>query len=187
MKTYMDILNFWFLPEAHPDFGKIRPIWFEKNPDFDAEITALFTKALEQAKAGYLLHWAKHSKGCLALILLFDQFSRNMFRDTPDAFSTDAKALELANYMQTSGLFDALSETEKPFALLPFEHSESMKNQKKSVALFKKHGSEQGLEYAIRHYDIIKEYGRFPHRNKILGRRSSKPEIEFLKQPHSSF
>ncbi|WP_373085141.1 DUF924 family protein [Sneathiella sp.] len=182
-----DIIEFWFLPETNDAFGKPRAEWFEKNSEFDAEIRNRFNDDFESAISGRLLSWTECAKGSLALILLFDQFTRNMFRDDARAFSADGKARELARHMLSSGQYNELAPIYKSFALLPFEHSEDMEDQKLSVKLFTELGNDGSLDYAQRHYDIIKQFGRFPHRNKILGRQNTPAEEAFLKQPNSSF
>ncbi len=187
MTSYTDILDFWFLPKSHPDHGSNRPEWFQKNADFDTEITTRFLQAYEQARKGELLDWTEHKEGTLALIIILDQFPRNMFRGSPKSFETDAKALELARHMQDRGFFDQLVEFEKTFAILPFEHSENLKDQHKSVQLFEEFASELQIDYAHKHKVIIERFGRFPHRNEVLGRKSTPEEIEFLKTPGSSF
>jgi uncharacterized protein (DUF924 family) len=187
MSPIQEILDFWFLPSDHEDYGKKREEWFQKNSDFDQEIRHRFLEHYEQATAGYLLDWSETPLGCLALILLFDQFSRNMFRDTPRAFSTDHKALEIARYAITRGFLDELDTNQKRFIALPFEHSENMTDQKKSIALFESFNDENGLDYARQHYDIVKRFGRYPHRNAILGRTSTEEEACFLTEPGSSF
>jgi|TARA_R110002124_G_scaffold92599_5_gene235118 uncharacterized protein (DUF924 family) len=182
-----DILDFWFLPESDKNYGKQREVWFKKNSDFDAEIRQKFLGDFEKAEAGELLHWTESARGSLALILLFDQFTRNMFRDSSRAFAADGKAREIARHMLSRGFYDKLNDVEKQFAALPFEHSEDMDDQKLSVKLFEELGSEEALDYAQRHLDIIKRFGRFPHRNQQLGRESTKEEEAFLKTPNSSF
>lgn len=187
MQEYQNILDFWFLPKNHPSFGSKRMEWFKKDPDFDASIRQNFESIFAQAENGDLLHWADSKDGSLALILLFDQFSRNMFRDTARAFATDGKGREIAHHMISQGFFDALPDFQKTFAALPFEHSEDLEDQELAVRLFKNFGDDEAILYAVRHQDIIKEFGRFPHRNESLNRQSTKEEIEFLKQPNSSF
>jgi uncharacterized protein (DUF924 family) len=181
------ILDFWFLPESHPDFGSSRPEWFTKNPVFDNKIREQFLPDLEHAATGHLLHWTEHQKGCLALIILFDQFPRNMFRESKRAFQTDGKALEISRHLIRRGLFNDLNLVQKQFVILPFEHSENMQDQKQALQLFTDTGNEELIKYAKAHYDIIKRFGRFPHRNHILGRPSTAEEKDFLQQPGSSF
>lgn len=187
MDRVQAILDFWFLPENHPDFGKTRPEWFTKNPDFDTQIGTLFQSDLEMAAAGYRLTWTESKKGCLALIILFDQFPRNIFRENKRAFETDGKALEITRHMIASGFFNDLNLVQKQFVILPFEHSEDMDDQKRALQLFIETGNDNLISYAQAHYDIIEKFGRFPHRNNILGRTSTSAEEEFLTKPGSSF
>lgn len=182
-----EILDFWFLPKDHPDHGKPRSVWFEKSPAFDEEIRARFLNDFEKAAAGELLGWTDTAKGSLALILLFDQFTRNMFRDTARAFSADGKARAIARHMLETGFYDGLSAVEKQFAALPFEHSEDLADQELSLELFRGIGDPEALDYAERHHAIIARFGRFPHRNRALGRATTPEEEAFLKQPNSSF
>jgi len=182
-----DILDFWFLAETHQDYGKTRKEWFEKNDVFDGKIRQAFLTVFEEAEAGRLLSWAESAEGGLALILLFDQFSRNMFRGEARSFETDGKAREIARHMIDRGFYEGLSDLQKQFAALPFEHSEDMEDQEISMTLFNKLGNAELIRYAQAHYDIVEKFGRFPHRNKVLGRDSSEAEITFLQTPHSSF
>ncbi|WP_288903316.1 DUF924 family protein [uncultured Sneathiella sp.] len=187
MDRIQEILDFWFLPENHANYGKPRKVWFQKDADFDAEIRSRFLDDFENAEAGRYLDWAESARGSLALIILFDQFTRNMFRESPRAFAADGKAREIARHMLSRGFYDELNTTQKQFAALPFEHSEDMEDQKLSLRLFKQLGSDELVDYAERHYDIIEKFGRFPHRNKQLNRQSTKEEEAFLKKPNSSF
>ena len=187
MKQISDILDFWFLPASHPDHGKDRKEWWQKDGDFDKEIKSTFLNTFEAAENGHLLHWCGTAEGSLALIILLDQFSRNMFRDTPRAFATDGKAREIARHVQSAGFFDAYNLKQKCFAVLPFEHSEAIADQHRSISLFEKIGDENALDFAHRHLVIIEKFGRFPHRNDILGRESTEAELKFLEQPNSSF
>jgi uncharacterized protein (DUF924 family) len=182
-----EILDFWFLSENDDKYGEPRGEWFEKNPEFDAEIRRKFLDDFEKAEAGHLLSWTKSARGSMALILLFDQFTRNMFRDQARAFAADGKAREIARHMIACGFYAALSLVQKQFAALPFEHSEDMEDQKLSLKLFTEMGKADLIDYAQRHYDIIEKYGRFPHRNQQLGRRSTPEEEAFLNEANSSF
>ena len=130
---------------------------------------------------------ANDPQGCLALIILLDQFSRNMFRGSAQAFAADEKALAHARTAVERGLDQQLPPFQRTFVYLPFEHSESLADQDRSVALFEALGDENTYDYAVRHRDIIVRFGRFPHRNVILGRESTPEELEFLKEPGSSF
>jgi len=187
------VLDFWFLPPGDAGHGRYRPEWFRKDANFDDAIRARFAAevavALDHPLAGDATDTA-----VLARILLLDQFTRNMFRDTPRAFAGDAQALTLASRLVSAGRDKNLDPWQRWFAYLPFEHSESLLEQERSVALYTALAREQqsaefdiALDYAIRHRDIVARFGRFPHRNAILGRTSSADETEFLTQPGSSF
>jgi len=172
------ILEFWFRGDAE------RKQWFSKDPSFDDEIRARFLSLYEEGVRGAFTAWRNSPRSCLALIVLLDQFPRNMFRGSARAFATDALALDAARHAIASGHDRALSKTERTFIYLPFEHSENLADQERALALFAGHPN---AEWAQRHYEIIKRFGRFPHRNAILGRQSTPAEIEFLREPGSSF
>jgi len=178
MTTAADILRFWF--EEHPKD------WFVKNPGLDAEIRARFLSLHEAAAAGRLAHWADEARSCLALVIVLDQFARNMFRGEARAFASDELARAAARVILGRGWDKEMTPAEQLFAYLPFEHSESLKDQNLSCELMKDFDAEQ-LRYAIRHREIIERFARFPHRNNILGRKSTPAEIEFLQQPGSGF
>lgn len=191
------ILDFWFLPAEDPGSNRYRPEWFRKDDAFDAAIRERFTPDVEAALAGC---WRSGdgTVSPLAEILLLDQFTRNIFRNTPRAFAGDAQALVLANGLVKSGRDMTLPPFMRWFAYLPFEHSESLADQERAVVLFTRLRTDAqidtldaafdaALDYAIRHRDVIARFGRFPHRNVILGRTATTAEIEFLKQPGSSF
>jgi uncharacterized protein (DUF924 family) len=173
-----DVLQFWF--EAHPKD------WFVKRAAFDEEIRARFLSLHESAAAGQLDAWRQSPRSCLALVIAQDQFPRNMFRDTARAFATDLRAREAARVILAHGWDRSMTESERLFAYLPFEHSESLEDQDLSCELMKNF-SEDLRRYAERHRDIIRRFGRFPHRNGLLGRQSTPAEIEFLRQPGSGF
>jgi uncharacterized protein (DUF924 family) len=173
-----EVLRFWF--EDHPED------WFVKNPDFDAHVRARFLALHEAAAAGQLAHWADDPRTCLALVILLDQFPRNMFRGEARAFATDAQARAAARVILERGWHEAMSRPQQLFAYLPFEHSEALADQVLCCELMKDFDAEQ-LRYAIRHREIIERFGRFPHRNAILGRESTPAEREFLRQPGSAF
>lgn len=142
----------------------------------------------ENALAGRLDAWAESIDGALALVIALDQFPRNMFRGTPRAFAADAKAREIADQAISRGFDRVLLPPKRGFLYLPFEHSEKLEDQKRCVALFEAAGDDaDGLLWAVKHLRIIERFGRFPHRNRILGRESTPEEIEFLTQPDSSF
>lgn len=169
------ILTFWF-EEAKPYQ------WFRRDDDFDAEIARRFAHYVAAAKAGHLDVWRAHPRYSLALIILLDQFSRNLFRDTPRAFAQDAQALEIAREAIRRRHDKLADDRTKAFYYMPFMHAEDLNVQIESVALFKAHlPSTMNMPFAIEHYEIVRDYGRFPHRNKILGRESTQAEIAFLK------
>jgi uncharacterized protein (DUF924 family) len=175
-----DILSFWFSEQ-------VRAKWFVRDDGFDAELLGRFGALLPKAKRGELAHWAENPDGALALVILLDQLSRNVHRGTPEAFAADPLALSTAKHAIAQGYDLRLTPEERGFLYMPFEHSEVLADQDSGVALFEALGSEEPLDYMRRHRDIIARFGRFPHRNAILGRSSTAEEIEFLKQPGSSF
>ena len=175
------ILDFWFLPLGHPDHGKERDIWFESTPAFDAEIAERFSHLLDPACAGALDYWRETPDGALALTLLCDQFPRNMFRRSARAFSGDAKAIETARIALARFYPVAYPMPMRVFFYVPFEHSEQLADQELSCALFATLGREDYDKYAISHRDIIVRFGRFPHRNEVLGRVCTEHELDYLK------
>jgi uncharacterized protein (DUF924 family) len=185
-----EILSFWF-EEPDGTAGKSRKVWFVKNPDFDAEIRTRFLVDYEQAAAGSLDSWQNSAPGSLALILLLDQFPRNLFRGTPQAFATDGKALVVAQAAIARGFDQALPPIQRTFIYMPFMHSENLEIQHRSVELFRPLAEDpetrNSYVYAIKHLEVIQRFGRFPHRNAILDRANILEETEFLKQPGSSF
>lgn len=188
----IDILDFWFGKPDSEEYGRPRQCWFEKNPAFDEEIRRRFLPLLEAAAAGQRDDWASRPESLLALIVLLDQFPRNLFRDTPRAFATDGMALALAQQAVAEGFDVRLRPLQKVFVYLPFEHSEEIAMQDRSVALFTAlagNGEEFAsyLDYAERHREVIRRFGRFPHRNAILGRASTPEEIEYLARPGAGF
>ncbi|MBZ8182786.1 DUF924 family protein [Oscillatoria salina] len=186
-----EILEFWFGKAGEEGYGKQRQEWFVKKDEFDREVRSRFLDTYDRAAAGELDEWKNNPDSCLALIIVLDQFSRNMFRGQPQAFATDEKALELAKYAVSKGYDKELLPVQRWFIYLPFEHSEKLADQERCLELFSSLESDpesaSSIDYAKRHYQVIKRFGRFPHRNSILGRKSTKEEIEFLQQPGSSF
>ncbi len=186
-----EILAFWFGKPDEVDYRKPRKVWFIKNPEFDKEVRSRFLSDYEQAAAGQLDDWKATPQSCLALIILLDQFSRNMFRGQPQAFATDPQALSYAKYAVAQGFDKQLLPLQRWFIYLPFEHSENLADQHQCIELHStlKDYPEcaSGIDYAYRHLKIIERFGRFPHRNQILGRETTPEEAEFLKQPGSSF
>ena len=172
------VLEFWFRGDTE------REEWFRKDPSFDDEIRARFLSLYEEAERGAFAAWRDSPRSCLALIVLLDQFLRNMFRDTARAYSTDALALDAARHAVASRHDHSLRGIERTFVYLPFEHSENLADQARALELFAGHPN---YEWARRHWEIVKRFGRFPHRNAILGRENTAAETEFLKGPGSSF
>lgn len=177
-----EVLHFWF-KETQPQQ------WFQKNEQFDEQIKERFLSVYELARSGLCDSWKDSAEGCLALCIVLDQFPRNMFRNTPDMFATDMKALLVAKHAIASGYDQLLKPEERRFIYLPFEHSENLNDQKKAVSLFEvmKKEDPMGYDYALRHLEVIEKYGRFPHRNEILGRDSSPEEEEYLAQSGAGF
>ena len=174
------ILHFWFTkltPQQH----------FAKDAALDETIRTRFGATLEAAAQCELFAWRATPEGRLAEILVLDQFSRNVWRDTPRAFAQDALALALAQELVASGLDRSLPTAQRIFAYMPYMHSESALVHEQAIALFAQPGMETNLDFELRHKAIIDRFGRYPHRNAILGRRSSPEELAFLSGPGSSF
>lgn len=180
IRTGDDVLAWWFAPET-------KPRWFGGGEAFDVAVRERLGALCERALAGELAGWAADSRGLLALVILLDQVPRNIFRGTPRAFAGDLEAWALARLAVDRGFDQGLSVDERLFLYLPFEHAEDLAAQERSVALFRALGDPGYLDYAIRHEDVIERFGRFPHRNAILGRESTAEELAFLEQPGSSF
>lgn len=185
------VLDFWFGPTDEQ-----RSVWFQRSDAFDAEIMRRFGAQVEAALRGELDAWQATTPGCLAMLMLLDQFTRNIFRGTPRAFAGDARALALARGLVAAGQDQALPPLRRWFAYLPFEHAEDLGAQDEGVRLLSALVAASGahaaalagaLDYAERHRAVIRRFGRFPHRNAILGRISTPEELEFLTQPGSRF
>ena len=186
------VLEFWYLRPDQPGHGQPRREWFLKDPSFDAAIRRQFGGLIESALAGGHREWDASPGGRLARILVLDQFTRNAFRDTPRAFAGDALALDAACALADQGLDRQLAPLQRWFAYMPFEHAEDLAAQERSVELFSRLCTEHpdldgALHYARLHRDVIARFGRFPHRNAILGRPSTPEELAFLQQPGSGF
>jgi len=167
-----DVLGFW--REAGPDR------WYKADPEFDALVRARFLSTHEAAAAGSLSAWEETPAGALALLIALDQFPRNMFRGTARAFATDRLALAVARRAVQRGFDRAFSMPERNFFYLPFEHSENLADQERSLALCESSGDADAIKWAKVHLDVIRRFGRFPHRNAALGRRSTPEETAFL-------
>lgn len=175
-----DVLDFWFnelAPAQH----------WDKDPALDATIEQHFGAVHTAAAAGELWEWRTHAEGRLAEIIVLDQFSRNIFRDSPAAFFCDPMALVLAQEAVAIGVDKELSVQKRSFLYLPYMHSESLRVHEQAMRLFDQPGLENNYEFELKHLAIIKRFGRYPHRNALLNRSSTNEEIEFLKQPGSSF
>ncbi len=180
MIIYDEVINFWF--------HEIEPAQhWKKDLGFDQLITDRFGKLHHQATLCELFDWRTSAKGRLSEIIVLDQFSRNMYRDKPLSFAYDPQALTLAQEAVALKVDAELSTLERTFLYMPYMHSESLKVHEVAVDLFTQNGVENNLEFEIKHKQIIEQFGRYPHRNAILGRNSTPEEIEFLKQPGSSF
>lgn len=175
-----DVLTFWF-EEIKP------PQWWAVDPAFDEVVRARFLALLQQAAAGELCAWRATARGRLAEVIVLDQFSRNIHRGTPQAFAQDPQALALSQVAVASGALQALEAVECSFLLMPYMHSESRAVHVEAERLFRQFAPPNNHEFELRHKAIIDRFGRYPHRNQILGRASSEEELAFLSQPGSSF
>lgn len=184
-----EILAFWF--GEGKERGQSRTQWFKKEPAFDAEIRARFLEIYEQAVAGEFAHWKDHAASCLALIVVLDQFPRNMFRGSRRAFEADALARKATRHALAKEYDRTLRPVERMFVYLPLEHSEHLPDQELCIRLMKElAGFRETREmhvWAEKHLVIVRRFGRFPHRNAALGRNSTAAEIEFLQQPGAGF
>ena len=178
---YEQIINFWF--------NEIKPKqWYVKDPEFDLLIKDRFSQCHEQASRCELANWRQWPLGRLAEVIVLDQLSRNLYRDDYRAFACDALALALAQEAISANVQDSFTNTsQKSFLYMPFMHSESKAIHETAVQLFSEPGLESNLEFELKHKAIIDRFGRYPHRNIILGRESTEEEEAFLKQPGSSF
>ncbi|MBY6062897.1 DUF924 family protein [Pseudidiomarina sediminum] len=183
-----EVLEFWF--------SKLTPAdWFAKSDALDAQIKARFANLLEACSAGECWQWRVHDAlgqgsgglGRLAEIIVLDQFSRNIYRDDPRAFALDSTALVLAQEAVALGVDKTLSTEQRSFLYMPYMHSESLSIHNQAMVLFDQPGLEKNYDFEVKHRDIIARFGRYPHRNAILGRQSTPEEALFLSQPDSSF
>jgi len=180
-----DILDFWFEGDA----AEHRDKWFERDAAFDTVCTR-FTDAIRDARAGRFDFWAATPRGALALIILLDQLSRNVFRGSAEAYAADPHAREIARAMIEAGFDTGLTSVERMFVYLPFEHAETIADQNESVRLYeilRDALGEKSIDYVARHRDVILRFGRFPHRNAVLGRISTPEEEAYLAEPGAGF
>ena len=192
MMTAQAVLDFWFGVPSDAEFGKTRAAWFRKDRNFDAAISNRFRLLVEHALAGRLREWDARPGSALARIVVLDQFTRNIFRDTAHSFAGDGLAVEAAQAMLSRGCDATLLPVQRSFVYLPFEHAEDVALQDRSVALFSALAAQAPelhdmLAYAHKHRDVIRRFGRFPHRNACLRRRSTEQERDYLAQPGSGF
>ena len=186
-----EVLDFWFGREGDPEYGQFRDEWFRKDPDFDARVTEQFADLYEEAAAGSLDGWHDDAASCLALVIVLDQFPRNMFRGDGRTHAEDDRALAASRYAVEHALDRELPAFQRMFLYMPFMHSENVEDQRRSVELFERLAGEEGapdvVSYAVAHRDIVERFGRFPHRNEILGRETTPEEAIFLTEEGSSF
>ncbi len=180
--TRHEILSFWF-DELSPQQ------WFQSNPELDDQIRERFFITYEMARDGLCDHWISDVDGALALCILLDQFPRHFFRGKPEAFATDSNALLVVKQAIRNGFDQVLEPVKRGFLYVPFQHSENMSDQNRSVELMEamKEDNPAGYDYALRHRIVIEKYGRFPHRNEILGRQNTPDEEEYLAKPGAGF
>ncbi|MBD5801861.1 hypothetical protein AZOA_12860 [Azoarcus sp. Aa7] len=177
---HRETLEFWF--------DELSPAqWWKKDAAFDRMIAERFGDVHAQAARGELFEWRETPAGRLAEVIVLDQFSRNMFRDSAAAFACDGMALVLAQEAIAAGAEQALRPVERSFLYMPFMHSESQRIHEIAVQLFERNGIPDNLVFELRHKAIIERFGRYPHRNAVLGRESTPDEVDFLKQPGSRF
>jgi uncharacterized protein (DUF924 family) len=176
-----EVLAFWFAEGMNE-------AWFVKDPSFDAKVRAVLGKHRERAVSGDYDHWMESGCGCVALVILLDQAPRNLFRDDPRAYATDEKARAVTHHALRLGLDAGLAQVERIFLYLPLEHSEDLEDQTLCCELAASLDEDPAWHrYALQHREVIERFGRFPHRNAVLGRRSTPEELEFLKRKDAGF
>jgi uncharacterized protein (DUF924 family) len=186
------VLDFWFAPPGDAEHNRTRAVWFKKDDAFDAQIRERFGPLIESALTGALDAWDETVEGALAKIVVLDQFTRNAFRGTARSFAGDARALATAGVLVARGADRALPGVRRLFVYLPYEHAEDLATQEESLRLFRTLALDEPahadlVTWAEQHHAIVARFGRFPHRNAILGRRSTPEEDAFLREPGSSF
>ncbi len=167
------IIDFWFADGT-------RKFWFKSTPEFDRELSERYQDTWEQASRGELDHWLQSAEGCLALVIVLDQFPLNMFRGNAQSFASEVQSRDVATVAIERGLDKVLPVEQLAFLYMPYMHSEALEDQKLALELFAQPGLESNLRFAHHHHAIIEKYGRFPHRNAALGRTSTDAEIEYL-------
>ena len=167
-----EVVRFWL--------GQSEKVWFSADPAFDAEVLSRFAGLVERAQAGRLDDWAESPEGALALVILLDQMTRNIHRDRPEMFAADGKALAVAKQAIAQGFDEELPKHKRRWLYMPFMHSEDLADQERSIELFTRSDISKSIPFAVDHADIIRRFGRFPHRNVILGRQTTREEAAFL-------
>lgn len=173
VSTSEALLDFWFS-------DRIKPLWFNSTPEFDDELREKYLGTYQAALNGDLAEWENTPEGALALVICLDQFPLNMFRGKPESFEGEEPSRQVAQRAIQQGLDQQLDEAQKAFLYLPYMHSENLADQDRSVELFFRAGLEDNLHWAKHHRDIVRQFGRFPHRNAILGRENTSEEIAYL-------
>ena len=168
-----ELLDYWFSES-------VAKLWFNSTPEFDQELRDKFMDTYQAASEGQLNDWQETAKGALALVIIFDQLPLNMFRGKPESFAAEAKAREIAGQSIDNGFDQTFTDKQKAFLYMPFMHSEDLDDQDRSVALYEKANLNDNLRFAHHHREIIRRFGRFPHRNDILGRESTQEELDYL-------
>jgi uncharacterized protein (DUF924 family) len=168
-----EILDFWFSDE-------VRKLWFNSTAEFDALLCERYQSLWEQASGGELDHWMQTGEGCLALVIILDQFPLNMFRGDAQSFASEAQSRDIAQTAIQHNFDQAMDVKKRAFLYMPYMHSEALVDQQRALELFDQPGLEGNLRFAHHHHAIVEKYGRFPHRNKVLGRDSSVAETEYL-------
>ena len=168
-----EIIDFWFSDE-------VRKLWFNSTPQFDASLRERFLPLWQQASRGELDQWQQSAVGCLALVIILDQFPLNMFRAQAQSFATEAQSRGVAQVAIDQGFDQDLDIGQRAFLYMPFMHSETLADQQRALELFDQPGLEDSLRFARHHHDIIEKFGRFPHRNEALGRQNNAAEIDYL-------
>lgn len=191
MADWQEIYEFWFGAPDSDGHGEVREFWFGGGPQIDREIRERFLGHYESAAAGQFGNWTSGPRSSIALIVLLDQFPRNIFRGDKRSFAADPLALEYARGLVSGPFHDELITVEKLFAYLPFEHSEDIEDQKTCLDLYRAidphDQKEEWIDFAVQHYDIVERFGRFPHRNAILGRDSTPEEEAWLASSDQHF
>ena len=173
-----EVLELWFAEE-------VKPLWFASTPEFDEALRTRFLATYRAAMDGQLEAWEETPQGALALTIVLDQFPLNLFRAKPESFATEAAARAVADRAIARGFDREMSPEQRAFLYLPFMHSETLADQERSVQLFQQAGRKESLHFAHHHHDLIRRFGRFPHRNAILGRESTPEEIAYLASPEA--